>query len=63
MGTDALGRVSSGVLEAPGGTLREGPCQLGGSNPSTQIADLASSCLMTAAPMFLCIPTTSKPPA
>jgi two-component system, NtrC family, sensor kinase len=29
----------------------------------TQIAGLASSCLMMAAPMFLCMSTTSKPPA
>jgi hypothetical protein len=27
------------------------------------LLDLASSCLMMAAPMFLCMSTTSKPPA
>src|SRR5262245_46632161 len=38
-------------------------CQVGESNSSTQIVDLASSCLMRAAPMFLCMSTTSRPPA
>jgi hypothetical protein len=38
-------------------------CQLDVSNSSTQIADLASSYLMKAAPMFLYMSMISKPPA
>jgi hypothetical protein len=56
----AAGRGAYGATDRIKWTTQ---CQLDVSNSSTQIADLASSSLMKAAPMFLYTCMISKPPA